>query len=126
MKKYLVIPSEVRSKSDKQKHYIPSNQLMNLYNVNPSDCIVVTPTRKKTYSRESCKRLNINYDDPKLNPYYQSVEDEDIYLKLVGRDKEELSKLQVLQPDYHGLYKLDPPLLLVNIYISLSERLRLR
>jgi hypothetical protein len=37
--KYVVYPRYMMSKNDKQEHYINSQQLMHLYNVNPRECI---------------------------------------------------------------------------------------
>ncbi len=39
MKKYLVIPDYVISKTDGQRHYISCNQLLRLYGVNENECV---------------------------------------------------------------------------------------
>ena len=40
--KYAVYPGMVTSKTDGQRHAIPSRVLMHLYNVNPAECLVVS------------------------------------------------------------------------------------
>ncbi len=40
--KYLVCPGEVKSLSDGDIHYISSQQLIELYRVNPLECKIVT------------------------------------------------------------------------------------
>jgi len=40
MKKYLVIPGEITSKSDGEEHFISAIDLMSLYNVNPKECVI--------------------------------------------------------------------------------------
>ena len=40
-KKYLVYPGWVISKNDCDTHYISAKDLINLYNVNPKDCIII-------------------------------------------------------------------------------------
>lgn len=39
MLKYLVIPGTVRSRMDGDEHYIGSRQLMDLYQVDPRECV---------------------------------------------------------------------------------------
>jgi hypothetical protein len=40
MVKYLVIPGNVRSRNDGDIHYISARQLMQLYGVNPDECVI--------------------------------------------------------------------------------------
>lgn len=40
MKKYLLCPGYVTSRTDGDRHYITADQLARLYRVNPSDCEV--------------------------------------------------------------------------------------
>lgn len=40
-KKYLVFPGHVRSRHDGEEHLITAMRLMELYKVNPEECIVV-------------------------------------------------------------------------------------
>ena len=40
--KYAVYPGMVTSKKDGQRHAIPSQVLMHLYNVNPEECLVIS------------------------------------------------------------------------------------
>lgn len=44
MKKYLVYGGYVTSKFDRQRHYVSPVKVAILFNVNPSDCIYVTPS----------------------------------------------------------------------------------
>ena len=45
MKKYLLHPRYVVSKSDGDRHYITSQMLMELYNVSPKECVTFLPYR---------------------------------------------------------------------------------
>ena len=45
MKKYLIVPGYVTSRSDRQEHFIGARQLMRLYGVNPAECVVADDTR---------------------------------------------------------------------------------
>lgn len=40
-RKYVLIPGWIISKNDYQKHWISEDKLVNLYKVNPADCVVV-------------------------------------------------------------------------------------
>ncbi len=40
VKKYLVIPGWVKSKTDGDRHYITARELMQLYKVPPNECVV--------------------------------------------------------------------------------------
>lgn len=46
MKKYLLHPGYVVSKTDGDIHYITSQMLMELYNVLPKDCVTYIPFRR--------------------------------------------------------------------------------
>lgn len=39
-KKYLIIPGYVRSINNNERHYVSAQQLIRLYRVNPSECVV--------------------------------------------------------------------------------------
>jgi len=39
-KRYLVMPGKVASKNDGNVHYVNARQLMDLYNVDPKECII--------------------------------------------------------------------------------------
>lgn len=43
MKKYLVIPGDVFSKNDGDRHYVNANDLVRLYRVNPQECVIYRP-----------------------------------------------------------------------------------
>lgn len=45
MKKYLLHPGYVISKTDGDRHYITSQMLMELYNVPPKECVTWNPYR---------------------------------------------------------------------------------
>jgi len=45
MKKYIICPGAVISKNDNQTHWVTSQQLLRLYNVKLSECILI-PTGK--------------------------------------------------------------------------------
>lgn len=40
-KKYAVAPGYVKSKSDSDVHFVSAKSLINLYHVNPRDCIIM-------------------------------------------------------------------------------------
>lgn len=40
--KYVVVPGEVTSKKDGQRHFVRAGQLMQLYGVNPKECVVIS------------------------------------------------------------------------------------
>ena len=40
-KKYLVLPGEIKSISDGQRHYVTAGELMRLYRVPRSECVVL-------------------------------------------------------------------------------------
>ena len=42
MKKYLVVPDYVISKTDGQKHFITAEELISLYAVNPDECFIAS------------------------------------------------------------------------------------
>ena len=48
MIKYLICPGVVTSKTDGDRHYITANQLISLYRVNHSECVVI-PKNNKGY-----------------------------------------------------------------------------
>ncbi len=52
MKKYLLHPGYVVSKTDGDRHYITSQMLMKLYNVPPKDCVTYIPFRRCTYDQD--------------------------------------------------------------------------
>lgn len=49
MKKYLVIPDYVHSISDGDYHYITARQLIKLYGVPPSECVIVSSLKDIYY-----------------------------------------------------------------------------
>lgn len=46
MKRYVVIPGFISSKNDGDRHYVGARQLMNLYGVEPSECLIFSYNRK--------------------------------------------------------------------------------
>lgn len=49
MKKYIIVPDTVRSKSDGDIHYIGAGQLIRLYGVNPTECVVADHWNKVSW-----------------------------------------------------------------------------
>ncbi len=45
--KYAVYPGPVQSKTDGDRHFIPSAMLIHLYQVNPAECLVVSRNDKE-------------------------------------------------------------------------------
>ena len=43
MKKYLIRPGYIYSTNDKDKHFISAIMLINLYRVNPRECVIEHP-----------------------------------------------------------------------------------
>lgn len=43
--KYVVCPDLVTSKTDRDRHYIGASQLMMLYGVSPSECVIYEPMK---------------------------------------------------------------------------------
>lgn len=41
MKRYLILPGKVYSKTDMDTHYVSANELMRLYSVTPEECVVL-------------------------------------------------------------------------------------
>lgn len=65
MFKYIVIPGYVTSENDGQRHFVGPKALMQLYGVNPSDCIIVSD-EQYVYSRlKGCRGTFL-----KLKPKY--------------------------------------------------------
>lgn len=58
MKKYLLCPGYVTSRTDGDQHYITAEQLARLYRVNPSECEVLTKAevRRETVTMTEARR----------------------------------------------------------------------
>lgn len=68
MKKYLICPGMVQSKADRDTHYITANQLIHLYKVNPSECVVM-PKNKELYRPDAeLIRLRPDYSGQYIVP----------------------------------------------------------
>lgn len=66
MKKYLVCPGHIKSKTDGQLHYVSSKALIALYGVNPDECVIdcnLNP-KKSLDLIELRPRYNGNYTLP--------------------------------------------------------------
>jgi len=50
-KKYVVSPGIILSKNDNDTHYISASQLIELYGVDPCECIIETERNRKELSR---------------------------------------------------------------------------
>lgn len=60
-KKYLILPGFVKSRNDGQRHFISAGQLMRLYKVHPSECIVWTQEGAAEGYPEHLRRLAPRY-----------------------------------------------------------------
>lgn len=47
--RYVIFPGYVRSKWDKDLHYISANNLIQLYGVNPKECKIITEMNEKQH-----------------------------------------------------------------------------
>lgn len=54
--KYVVYPGHVISKTDGDKHFIPSDYLMLLYGVKREECIVITSSMPQPLQRQAEER----------------------------------------------------------------------
>lgn len=61
-KKYLVIPSTIKSKNDNDFHHISAKMLMSLYRVNEDECIVYDPNHIHMYTRMNLTILTPQFD----------------------------------------------------------------
>lgn len=69
MIKYFVYPGEVKSISDGDIHYISGEQLIRLYDVNPSECkIILKPEDERGYDLTSVLCLYPRQDGNYINP----------------------------------------------------------
>lgn len=72
--KYLVLPNIIPSKHDNDKHYITADMLIELYKVNPKECICIRQTKDLlSYTQDYIDSLiilrpkyNGNYAIPKV------------------------------------------------------------
>lgn len=62
-KKYIVYPGTVKSTSDGQRHYLNAARLIDLYRVNPAECIIAkaNDTWYRGYDPEYLKSLTKLY-----------------------------------------------------------------
>jgi len=61
-KKYLVCPGFMLSKTDGQNHWISANQLIELYSVNPQECVVDIPVKTRGWNTAHLTKLYPRYD----------------------------------------------------------------
>lgn len=67
--KYAVHPGMVRSKTDGQRHFIPSIALMKLYGVRPEECLIVSradPDKVYLDNEEKARKMGLI----RLHPRY--------------------------------------------------------
>lgn len=64
--KYLVVEGYVDSRNDGDRHFISGRRLIELYNVNPSECLII----KKDEFDLSLKHRNLTILTPKYNGDY--------------------------------------------------------
>lgn len=58
VKKYLIIPGKVRSKTDGEIHYVSAGKLMYLYGVVETDCVIYDNSKAERLGIEVYERLN--------------------------------------------------------------------
>lgn len=69
MIKYFIYPGEVRSKSDGDIHYINGEQLIRLYNLNPSECKTILQSKdERGYDLSKITILRPRSDGNYTNP----------------------------------------------------------
>ena len=72
MIKYIVHPGYVRSKNDRDKHFISYDRLIELYGVNPKECVDARSEYSRSKPCEDCIDLKPKYDGnytlPKVKP----------------------------------------------------------
>ena len=84
MKKYLVVPGTVISKTDRQQHYISSEDLMRLYGVHPRECQVWLRGEPKPKNTDDLLMLFPRYHgDYTLDKAVVSIEKEQARKRLV-------------------------------------------
>ena len=70
--KYIIHPGYVISKNDGDRHYIGYHKLIELYNVDPKECIDARSLYTRSKSCEDCIDLKPRYDGnytlPKVKP----------------------------------------------------------
>lgn len=66
--KYNVWPGYVRSKNDGQTHYIGPGQLMRLYNVSPSECVIRSNTHKGLIDLKPSYEGNYSLEEYYMQP----------------------------------------------------------
>ncbi len=63
MKKYVILPGHVTSRSDGDRHYISATQLINLYRVGHEDCAVVNSrVQAESFIRQGYVLLEPRHD----------------------------------------------------------------
>lgn len=75
MKKYLVMGGEVISKNDGQHHYVNARKLVELYHLDPKECLLMeeddTIMRARSFGKNHIlilrPRYDGNYTVPKIN-----------------------------------------------------------
>lgn len=65
-KRYLVRPGVVWSKTDGERHYIDAHRLMDLYRVNPAECVIERPGVRGEGLILLAPRSDGNYTLPEL------------------------------------------------------------
>ena len=76
-KRYIIAPGNVKSVSDGDIHYISADKLIQLYNVNPLECVVYEPARHKTLKGYTQEQLDgMQWLSPSMNGNYNLTERE--------------------------------------------------
>ena len=71
MKRYLVVPGMVISKSDGNAHYVTSADLIRLYRVRPYQCVVFYPMRPGQTPEEIALRDGLRILRPQYDGDYK-------------------------------------------------------
>jgi hypothetical protein len=73
MIKYLICPGMVTAKKDGDRHYITANQLIRLYKVNPSECVVMPKNNKGCRPGEELIMLAPDYSGQYIIPQKNNI-----------------------------------------------------
>lgn len=70
MKKYLIVPGNVTSENDGQRHFVSATQLMLLYKVKLSECVVLSGRLEYGFKRLSGTHQDLTVLMPRRDGNY--------------------------------------------------------
>ena len=73
MIKYLICPGMVTSKTDGDRHYITANQLISLYRVKRSECVVMPKNNRGYIPDDELIRLSPDYNGRYIVPQKNNI-----------------------------------------------------